>query len=588
MKTKKIHLRVLPAGAVLLAVLLGGCPTPSSPGPETVTSLDLTAHIPAPVTGETPVTSVNDAQYTGAVVWKAGDMVFSGNFAEDTVYAAVIGLTAAEGYGFTGLGANAFSHSGAGSISSAADSGMVTITFPVTGPGSPSGTTVTSLDLTAHIPAPVTGETPVTSVSDTQYTGTIVWKAGGYVRGGKFLANTIYAAELSLTAAAGYTFQGLPADVFSHSGAASITSAADSGTVTLVFPVTGATESSFSGPFSDLAEMKAYLQSLPANTPGTPHTIALEGALESFSKNGDWLGGVFENLEAGKYVALDLSACTGTTIPAVPGPSTRENLSAKTLLLVSVSLPDGLTDIGKYAFYSCTGLPTVSLPDTLTGIGIRAFSFSGLTEISLPAGITTLGGSAFQDCAGLTTADLSGYTGATLPDYLFYNCTSLTTVILPSAVTTIGTNYGGVFYKTGLTNVDFLASTGITVLKKELFRECTELTTVDLSSTGITTIEEEVFWCCPKINDVILPASLEYIEQAAFWESGVTTMTVMAAGPPKMTPLFSQYNPYPGAGFIPARMPNLTAIYVPAGSEDAYKAAPGWKNFKDNITAISE
>jgi hypothetical protein len=62
-------------------------------------------------------------------------------------------------------------------------------------------------------------------------------------------------------------------------------------------------------------------------------------------------------------------------------------------------------------------------------------------------------------------------------------------------------------------------------------------------------------------------------------------MKVMAAVPPTMTPLS---NPYAGSQFNSTMMPHLTAIYVPAGSVNAYKTASGWKNFADNIFAISE
>ena len=54
--------------------------------------------IAAPVTGQTPVTSVSatDGSYTGTVAWNPGD----GSFQEKTVYQAVVTLTAGDGYVF--------------------------------------------------------------------------------------------------------------------------------------------------------------------------------------------------------------------------------------------------------------------------------------------------------------------------------------------------------------------------------------------------------------------------------------------------------------------------------------------------------
>lgn len=54
--------------------------------------------ITAPVTGQTPVTSVSaeDGSYTGTVTWDPGD----DNFREKTVYQAAVSLTAGDGYAF--------------------------------------------------------------------------------------------------------------------------------------------------------------------------------------------------------------------------------------------------------------------------------------------------------------------------------------------------------------------------------------------------------------------------------------------------------------------------------------------------------
>ena len=41
--------------------------------------------------------------------------------------------------------------------------------------------------------------------------------------------------------------------------------------------------------------------------------------------------------------------------------------------LVSVSLPNGITNIDKAAFYSCTQLSSITIPDSVTSIGELAF-----------------------------------------------------------------------------------------------------------------------------------------------------------------------------------------------------------------------
>jgi hypothetical protein len=108
---------------------------------------------------------------------------------------------------------------------------------------------VTDLDLTFKVPAPVTGGTPVYSFTDAQYAGVVEWKrvAGDGKHSGVFLDGTAYKAVVTLTAAAGRTFEGIPATpeagCFSHQGQ-NVTVSHQAGTagstldVTITFPVT--------------------------------------------------------------------------------------------------------------------------------------------------------------------------------------------------------------------------------------------------------------------------------------------------------------------------------------------------------------
>ena len=67
-------------------------------------------------------------------------------------------------------------------------------------------------------------------------------------------------------------------------------------------------------------------------------------------------------------------------------------------------LPAGITSIGYYAFYGCSGLTSLTLPAGITTIGNSAFDgCSGLTSLNIPAGITEIGYSAFENCSGLTS-----------------------------------------------------------------------------------------------------------------------------------------------------------------------------------------
>ena len=102
--------------------------------------------------------------------------------------------------------------------------------------------------------------------------------------------------------------------------------------------------------------------------------------------------------------------------------------------LNSVTFPEGLTDIGMWAFQYCTGLTSVTFPEGLTSIGYRAFEdCTGLTSVTFPEGLTSIGGSAFNKCSGLTSVTFpDGLTS--IGDDAFDLCPGLDLVTVPDSV----------------------------------------------------------------------------------------------------------------------------------------------------------
>ncbi|MDR2662342.1 MAG: leucine-rich repeat domain-containing protein [Treponema sp.] len=105
-----------------------------------------------------------------------------------------------------------------------------------------------------------------------------------------------------------------------------------------------------------------------------------------------------------------------------------------------VRIPAGVTSIGDYAFYDCSGLTSVTLPEGVTSIGKGAFSgCSGLTSVTLPASVTSIEERAFEGCSGLTSITLPA--GLTIIGIgAFAKCESLTSVTLPEGLTEIWNN----------------------------------------------------------------------------------------------------------------------------------------------------
>ena len=66
-----------------------------------------------------------------------------------------------------------------------------------------------------------------------------------------------------------------------------------------------------------------------------------------------------------------------------------------------VVIEDGVTSIGAFAFYGCTGLASIDFPASVTSIGERAFYGTDLTSVEIPASVTSIGEYAFSECTNL-------------------------------------------------------------------------------------------------------------------------------------------------------------------------------------------
>lgn len=82
----------------------------------------------------------------------------------------------------------------------------------------------------------------------------------------------------------------------------------------------------------------------------------------------------------------------------------------------SITIPEGVTEIGDYAFYGCPNLKEVKLPSTLTRVGKGAFG----------------------NCTALETIDLSDTRVNEIPEKAFAGAVSLSKLILPANMAVVG------------------------------------------------------------------------------------------------------------------------------------------------------
>ena len=104
----------------------------------------------------------------------------------------------------------------------------------------------------------------------------------------------------------------------------------------------------------------------------------------------------------------------------------------------SVTLPEGLTAVGDYAFQECSALTEVVFPETVRSFGAQMFrGCTSLVSVAIPEGVTALGGYTFHSNESLVSVTLPS-TLTELGNYEFYNCSSLVSITLPASLETFG------------------------------------------------------------------------------------------------------------------------------------------------------
>ena len=165
--------------------------------------------------------------------------------------------------------------------------------------------------------------------------------------------------------------------------------------------------------------------------------------------------------------------------------------------LIQVTLPAGVTTIGEYAFSDCSSLTSITLPQGLTAIGRSAFyDCSSLTGITIPEGVTTIGDRAFSGCSSLTSITIpEGVTAIGVCS--FYDCRSLASITIPESITAIGGSaFWGCSSLTGITIPESVTAIGDCV-----FRSCSSLISITIPES-VTAIGEDAFSGCRRLTDV--------------------------------------------------------------------------------------
>ena len=183
-----------------------------------------------------------------------------------------------------------------------------------------------------------------------------------------------------------------------------------------------------------------------------------------------------------------------------------------------VTIPEGVTRIGAYAFANMTALEKVVLPKSLETIDFGAFY--GCTKLRVVEGIENvkfINRSAFQNCA--LTGNINLGNAVAIADFAFSECKGIESITLPATLQSIGQ------YAFGANSA--LESVTINAEKIKLgqyaFTNCTSLKSISINSAVIPT---GAFNECTSLASVTFGKDVSVVEEYAFRNTAVKSYTV--------------------------------------------------------------
>lgn len=199
-------------------------------------------------------------------------------------------------------------------------------------------------------------------------------------------------------------------------------------------------------------------------------------------------------------------------------------------------IPDGVTDIGSWAFRGCTGLESVSIPDSVTNIESWAFyNCRRLDDLAFGEGLARLGDHAFHGCQGLTNVSF-GERVASIGEQAFLYCENLEAVHVQDLAAWCGIVFPGTeanplyyarhLYVDGAEVTDLSIPVGAVNIGSYAFLDATGLASVTIPDS-VTNIGDFAFCGCSGVTNMVIGNHVKSIGRQAFYCcSGLTGLTI--------------------------------------------------------------
>ena len=222
----------------------------------------------------------------------------------------------------------------------------------------------------------------------------------------------------------------------------------------------------------------------------------------------------------------------------------------------------------------------------VTELGAKCFEdCSSLTSVTIPSSVTSLGKNCFGGCSSLTSVTIPSSV-TSLGSSCFSWCSRLTSITISSSVTSLGDNCFN--FCSSLTSINIPSS--VTSLGNYCFYGCSSLTSVTIPSS-VTSLGGECFRNCSSLTSVNIPSSVTNLGYWCFRECNnlysvniqspkitlgsecfastiITDFTIMATTPPTIPD-----DCFDGCSIDRAK------LRVPKASVSSYQSAAVWNSF---------
>lgn len=241
----------------------------------------------------------------------------------------------------------------------------------------------------------------------------------------------------------------------------------------------------------------------------------------------------------------------------------------------TITIKDGTVGISDYVFNACKGLVNVTIPNSVTYIGKYSFYSSGLTSIDIPEGVSTIDDGAFMYCYSL--ADFKVPSSVTSIGHYAFTGTAWYNA-QPDGIIYINNmlyEFKGKYKYVNPTSEDIIIKDGTVVICEYAFSQCDFLTEITIPNS-VKIVENSAFWASD-LKSVVISAGVAIIKDGAFSDLRLAEIYAMSEIPAEITGDAFGRSIYGYSSYSSA------TLYVPMGAKAAYECAAYWSNFENIV-----